>query len=171
MKRILGIDPGYDRLGVAILEKKSNTEYEVIFSDCLESDRKKEINERIFLFGKELKKIIEKYKPTELAIEKLYFTSNQKTVMGVSEARGAIIYLTQEMGLKVFEYTPLQIKIAMTGYGKADKNQVYFMLQKILKIKDSPSVVALAEHRNKPKKLDDEYDAIAVAYTHSVSVK
>ncbi|MDD3940053.1 MAG: crossover junction endodeoxyribonuclease RuvC [Candidatus Pacebacteria bacterium] len=160
MKRILGIDPGYDRLGLAILEKKSNTEYEVIYSDCLESDRKKEISERIFIFGKELKKIIEKYKPSELAIEKLFFTNNQKTVMGVSEARGAIIFLAQVLGLKIFEYTPLQIKIAMTGYGKADKNQVYFMLQKILKIKV-----------NKAKKLDDEYDAIAVAYTHGISVK
>lgn len=160
MKRILGIDPGYDRLGLAILEKKSNTEYEVIYSDCLESDRKKEISERIFIFGKELKKIIEKYKPSELAIEKLFFTNNQKTVMGVSEARGAIIFLAQVLNLKIFEYTPLQIKIAMTGYGKADKNQVYFMLQKILKIKV-----------NKAKKLDDEYDAIAVAYTHGISVK
>ncbi|HPX52344.1 MAG TPA: crossover junction endodeoxyribonuclease RuvC [Candidatus Paceibacterota bacterium] len=160
MKRILGIDPGYDRLGLAILEKKSNTEYEVIYSDCLESDRKKEISERIFIFGKELKKIIGKYKPSELAIEKLFFTNNQKTVMGVSEARGAIIFLAQVLNLKIFEYTPLQIKIAMTGYGKADKNQVYFMLQKILKIKV-----------NKAKKLDDEYDAIAVAYTHGISVK
>lgn len=80
--------------------------------------------------------------------------------MGVSEARGAIIFLAQVLNLKIFEYTPLQIKIAMTGYGKADKNQVYFMLQKILKIKV-----------NKAKKLDDEYDAIAVAYTHGISVK
>ncbi|MEA4910870.1 Crossover junction endodeoxyribonuclease RuvC [bioreactor metagenome] len=160
MKRILGIDPGYDRLGVCVLEKISNTEYKILYSVCLESNRKEEISERIFKFGKELKKIILKYKPTELAIEKLFFTTNQKTVMGVSEARGAIIYLSQDLGLKIYEYTPLQIKIAVTGYGKADKNQVYFMLQKILKLKDSQA-----------KKLDDEYDAIAVAYTHSVSVK
>lgn len=106
MKRILGIDPGYDRLGLAILEKKSNTEYEVIYSDCLESDRKKEISERIFIFGKELKKIIEKYKPSELAIEKLFFTNNQKTVMGVSEARGAIIFLAQVLNLKILNILP-----------------------------------------------------------------
>lgn len=159
-KIILGIDPGYDRLGVSILEKKPNADYKVLFSNCLESNRKKEIGERIFDFGKELKKIILKYNPAELAIEKLFFTTNQKTVMGVSEARGAIIYLSQDLGLKVYEYTPLQIKIALTGYGKADKNQVYFMLQKVLKLK-----------AEKEKKLDDEYDAIAVAYTHGVSIK
>lgn len=160
MKRILGIDPGYDRLGICVLEKESNNDYKVIFSTCLESNRKKEIYERIFLFNKELEKIIAKYSPTELAIEKLFFTSNQKTVMGVSEARGAIIYLAQNLGLKIYEYTPLQIKIALTGYGKADKNQVYSMLKNILKLKD-----------NSQKKLDDEHDAIAVAYTHGVCLK
>lgn len=159
-KIILGIDPGYDRLGVCVLEKISNTEYKILFSICLESDKKKEISERIFKFGKEIKKIILKYKPVDLAIEKLFFTTNQKTVMGVSEARGAIIYLAQDLGLKIYEYTPLQIKIALTGYGKAEKDQVYFMLKNILKIKGE-----------KPKKLDDENDAIAVAYTHAVSLK
>lgn len=159
MKKILGIDPGYDRLGVCILEKKSNNNYEVLFSTSLESDRGEEISKRIFIFGKELEKIISKYEPNELSIEKLFFTKNQKTFTGVSEARGAIIYLAQNLKLKIYEYTPLEIKIAVTGYGKADKNQVYFMLQKILKLKE-----------NKTKKLDDEYDAIAVAYTHAVSV-
>jgi crossover junction endodeoxyribonuclease RuvC len=158
MKIILGIDPGYDRLGVCVLEKVSNSECRLLYSECLESDRKKEINERIFIFGKELEKIIKKYKPVELAIEKLFFTNNQKTVMGVSETRGAIIYLSQKLNLKVNEYTPLQIKIALTGYGKADKDQVYFMLNNILKL-----------DTKKDKKLDDEYDAIAVAYTHSIS--
>lgn len=159
-KTILGIDPGYDRLGICILEKISNVENKIIFSTCLESDRKKEINERIFVFGKELEKIIKKYNPNELSIEKLFFTTNQKTVMGVSESRGAIIFLCQNLGLKIFEYTPLQIKMALTGYGKADKNQVYFMLKNIFKLKE-----------NKEKKLDDEYDAVAVAYTHSISHK
>ncbi len=158
-KIILGIDPGYDRVGICILEKISNTESKILFSTCLESDRKKEINERIFIFGKEIENIIKKYNPTELAIEKLFFTTNQKTVMGVSEARGAIIYLSQIHKLKIFEYTPLQIKIALTGYGKADKNQVYFMLKNIFKFNGNI------------KKIDDEYDAVAIAYTHFISVK
>ncbi len=160
MKIVLGIDPGYDRLGVAILEVDNKQNINILMTTCLESDRKKEINQRIYLFNQELIKIIQKYKPTELSIEKLFFTNNQKTVMGVSESRGAIIYLAQSLNLKVFEYTPLQIKIALTGYGKATKNQIYFMLQKIFKIK------AVSK-----KNLDDEYDAVAVAYTHLVSKK
>ena len=159
-KIILGIDPGYDRMGVCVLEKTSNIENKILYSECLESDKKKEINERIFEIGKEVKKIIKKYNPTELAIEKLFFTTNQKTVMGVSEARGAVIFLSQDLGLKIFEYTTLQIKIALTGYGKAEKDQIYFMLKQLLKI-----------NKNEKKKIDDEYDAIAVAYTHSISVK
>jgi len=160
MKTILGIDPGYDRMGVSIIEKESNTKYKILFSTCLESDRKMEINKRIFSIGKEIKKIIQKYNPTELAIEKLFFTTNQKTVMGVSEARGAVIYLAQDLGLKVAEYTPLEIKMAITGYGKADKSQVYFMIKQIFKTEKELN-----------KKLDDEYDAIAVGYTHLISVK
>lgn len=160
MKTILGIDPGYDRVGICILEKKSVNENKIIFSECFETNKKKEIHERIFEICKNLEKIILKYSPNELSIEKLFFTNNQRTVMGVSEARGAIIYLAQRLNLKISEYTPLQIKVALTGYGKATKDQIYFMLKKILKITD----------KNK-KNLDDEYDAIAVAYTHSVSQK
>ena len=160
MKIILGIDPGYDRMGICIIEKETNTKYKIVYSTCLESDRKMEINKRIFEIGKEIKKIIQKYNPIELAIEKLFFTTNQKTVMGVSEARGSVIYIAQDLGLKVAEYTPLQIKIAITGYGKADKNQVYFMIKQIFK-----------SEKEMNKKLDDEYDAIAVAYTHLISVK
>lgn len=158
-KIILGIDPGYDRLGICVLEKKSQTENNLLFSACLESQRTKDLNQRIFDLNQKIKKIIVKWQPTELAIEKLFFTTNQKTVMGVSEARGAIIYLAQTLNLKVFEYTPLQIKIALTGYGKADKDQVKFMVKKILAL----DVVG--------GNLDDEYDAIACALTHSASVK
>ncbi len=160
MKIILGIDPGYGRVGISVLEKESTVKYKILYSTCLESDRKMEINKRIFEIGKKIKRIIEKYNPTELAIEKLFFTTNQKTVMGVSEARGAIIYLAQDLGLNVSEYTPLQIKIAITGYGKADKNQVYFMIKQLFNL-----------DKNNLKKLDDEYDAIAIGYTHLISTK
>jgi crossover junction endodeoxyribonuclease RuvC len=159
-KIILGIDPGYDRMGVCVLEKVSNNENKILFSVCLESNKKDDLNERIYQIGKELEKIILKYKIEELAIEKLFFTTNQKTAMGVAESRGAVIFLCKNLKVKIFEYTPLQIKSALTGYGKADKNQVYFMLNKILKL----------EQKLK-KQYDDEYDAIAVAYTHSISVK
>lgn len=159
-KIILGIDPGYDRMGIGILEKISNTECRILHSTCLQSDKKKDINDRIFIFSKEVEKLIKKYKCTNLAIEKLFFTNNQKTVMGVSESRGAIIYIAKNLGLDIAEYTPLQIKIAITGYGRADKEQVYFMLSKVLKMDKKTN-----------KNLDDEYDAIAVAYTEAVSNK
>ena len=158
-KIILGIDPGYDRLGICILEKTSTGENKLIYSHCLESDRKQELHERIFYLCIELKKIILNYNPVELSIEKLFFTTNQKTVMGVSETRGAIIFLCKTLSLKIFEYTPLQIKIALTGYGKATKEQVNFMVKNILQL------VTLS------KKRDDEYDAIALAITHSASLK
>lgn len=158
IKIILGIDPGYDRLGVSVLEKKDK-EAKILFSVCLLSNKKEEISERIYNLLKELKKIIQTYKPEELSIENLFFTTNQKTAMSVAETRGAIIFLAKDLGLKIFEYTPLQIKMALTGYGKADKNQIYFMLNQIFKLE------------NKNKKLDDEYDAIAVGYTHIVSSK
>ncbi|MFO0743909.1 MAG: crossover junction endodeoxyribonuclease RuvC [Candidatus Paceibacterota bacterium] len=159
-KIILGIDPGYDRMGVCVLEKINNTENKILFSVCLESNKKDDLNERIFQIGKELEKIIIKYSVDELAIEKLFFTTNQKTAMGVAESRGAVIFLCKNLKVKIFEYTPLQIKNALTGYGKADKNQVYFMLDKILKLNNKLN-----------KKYDDEYDAIAIAYTHSISIK
>ena len=102
--------------------------------------------------GEEVEKIIKKYKPEVLAIEKLYFTTNQKTVMGVSEARGAIIYCASHLGLKICEYTPPQIKVAVTGYGKADKSMVMNMVPKLINM-------------NIPTNSDDELDAIAVGLT------
>ncbi|MCX6755818.1 MAG: crossover junction endodeoxyribonuclease RuvC, partial [Candidatus Nomurabacteria bacterium] len=92
------------------------------------------------------------YKPTALAIEKLFFTTNQKTVMGVAEARGVIVYSAIKHGLKIFEYTPPQIKIAVTGYGKSDKSAVMSMVPKLIKIE-------------KIIKSDDELDAIAIGLT------
>lgn len=156
---VLGIDPGYDRLGVSILEKQNN-KFSILFSTCLISNKKEDVNQRIFNLLKDLKKIIVEYKPKELSIEKLFFTTNQKTAMGVAETRGAVIYLSKDLGLEVSEYTPLQIKSALTGYGKADKSQINFMLNQIFKFTEKNT-----------RKLDDEYDAIAVGYTHLISTK
>ncbi len=149
--RIIGIDPGYGRLGVAIVEKKNGAE-RVIFSTCLTTDKKMGMPARYLSLGQELERLIKKYDPEKLAIEKLFFTTNQKTASQVSEVRGFIIYLAAKSGLAVLEYTPLQIKSTITGYGKADKNQVIDMVKRLVKLDDS-------------KKPDDEYDAIAVALT------
>jgi crossover junction endodeoxyribonuclease RuvC len=129
--RILGIDPGYERLGVAVLEKnKGDKKEKVIFSECFKTSSKLDFSERLLLIGDEVNKIIKKYKPEILSIETLFLTTNQKTVMHVAEARGVILYEAIKNDLKIFEASPLQIKMATTGYGKADKNQVIKMTEK-----------------------------------------
>jgi len=150
--RVLAVDPGYEKMGVAILEKHNSKEI-LLFSECFKTDRKLPANERLCALGKEIEKVIESYKPEALAIEKLFFTENQKTVMRVSEARGVIIYEATRAGLSVFEYTPLEVKVAITSYGRSEKNQIKFMVEKLVKV-------------NKKIKEDDEYDAIALGLTY-----
>lgn len=157
--RVIGIDPGYDRLGVAILEKKQGKEF-MLFSDCLQTDKKQLLSERVFKLGREIEQLIKKWSPDALAIEKLFFTTNQKTAMGVSETKGVLTYIARAAGLSVNEYTPLQIKIAITGYGKATKDQVTYMLNQLIRLGEKNNI-----------KHDDEFDAIAVALTHLVSRK
>lgn len=158
----MGVDPGYARVGLAIIDKKA-TEENLIFSHCLKTSRSLPFRDRLYCIGSEIGRIIKKYKPDSLAIETLIFNTNQKTVMRVSEARGVVIYVASLSKIPVYEYTPLQIKIAVTGYGRAPKAQVTTMIQKLINIKDL----------DKPgqKKLDDEYDAIAVGLTHSAHVR
>jgi len=150
---ILGIDPGFEKLGCAIL-KKSPGRDELIYSICLVSNRKLLHEERLFALGKELEKIMNKYQPDILAIEKLFFTKNQKTAIRVAEAHGMILFLAASKKIPVKEFTPLEIKIALTGYGKADKRQIQEMARMILKLKKIP-------------RSDDEVDAIACAITCS----
>lgn len=155
--KILGIDPGFERLGIAILEKNGKKET-VLFSECFKTSAKLEFSERLNLIGEEVKKIIKKYGPKVLAIETLFFTTNQKTVMHVAEARGVVIYECAKAGMKIFEASPPQIKIATTGYGKANKEQVMKMVRLLVDIE-------------KTKKSDDELDAIAIALTASACLK
>ncbi len=157
--RVIGIDPGYERLGVAVLEK-SGEKNVTLFSTCLKTSKEMTLSERYFELGKNVLKIIKEWSPEALAIEKLFFTKNQKTVMGVSETKGAITYIARSLGLRVYEYTPLQIKIAVVGYGKATKDQVMYMLKCIFKL-----------GRKGLTNQDDEFDAIAVALTCLVSEK
>jgi crossover junction endodeoxyribonuclease RuvC len=149
--RILAIDPGYGRCGVAVLEKAGGKEH-LIFSECVETSSKTPFPVRLAEVVARCKQAIEREKPAEMSIEKLYFATNQKTAMQVAEVRGALIALAAQHGLPVYEYTPMQVKAAL-GYGKADKKQVTKMLHMLVKI-------------NKPIKHDDEYDAIAVGVTH-----
>ena len=151
--KIIAIDPGYERLGIAILEKEAaGSKERLVFSECFRTDAKLPIHERILLIGKEVERIIDEHEPVFLAIENLFFENNQKTAMAVSETRGAIIYECMKQGLSVREYTPIQIKVAVTGYGKAKKEDVLFMTRKLIALPDK-------------KMLDDEVDAIAIGIT------
>ncbi len=164
--RILGIDPGYERLGIAVLEKnktakpfdKAQGKETVLFSECFKTSAKLEFSERLNLIGEEVKRVIKKYKPEVLAIETLFLNTNQKTVMRVAEARGVTIYEASRAGLKIFEASPPQIKIATAGYGRANKEQIIKMVKILVKINNS-------------KTSDDELDAIAIALTAFAHLK
>jgi len=149
--RTIGIDPGYERCGIAVVEKINSKEV-LLFSDCTSTGKDLPIGERLFEISTQIQKVIDDWKPDNMGIEKLFFSNNQKTAGAVNEARGMILSKAAENNLPVFEYTPAQIKVAVTGYGKSDKKQIIFMVPKLLKV-------------NKPIKYDDEYDAIAVALT------
>jgi crossover junction endodeoxyribonuclease RuvC len=154
--KILAVDPGYEKIGIAILEKNSGKE-ELVFSECFKTSRKISPQERLLSLGQEVMRVIEEYHPSALSIEKLFFEVNQKTAMLVSEARGVIIYEAVKAGLKIEEFTPLQVKVAVTSYGKSSKNQVKYMVDRLIKIKKSI-------------KEDDEYDAIALGLTYFACV-
>jgi len=149
--KVLAIDPGYGRCGVAVLTKENGKE-RLLFSECIETSSKTLFPERLITIVNECARVIAQEKPAILALEKLFFTTNQKTAMQVAEVRGALISLAAQHGLPVAEYTPMQVKAAL-GYGKADKKQIAKMLHMLVKIE-------------KPIKHDDEYDAIAVGVTH-----
>ena len=157
--RILGIDPGYERLGIAVLEKDKNSRKEkVVFSECFKTSAKLEFSERLKLIGEEVKNVIKKYKPEVLAIETLFLNTNHKTVMHVAEARGVVVYEAACAELKIFEASPPQIKIATTGYGRANKIQINKMVKILVDIDENI-------------KSDDELDAIAIALTAFAHLK
>ena len=149
--RVIAVDPGYDRLGVAVMEYQDQKET-LVFSTCLESDRTQPLPERLEALGKEFLKLINTYRPTALAIETLFFNQNQKTAIGVAQARGMLLYLAKADGCQIYEFGPQEIKVAITGYGKSDKAGVIDMIKRLI-----PTAPARA--------LDDEYDAIAVGIT------
>lgn len=150
--KILAIDPGYDRLGVAIVTKEKGQKEILVYSNCLVTNRNDSLHERIFSLGSALHKIIEEYKPDIMAIEKLYFSKNQKTALMVAEARGVILYEGMRGGLHIMELSPSDIKIAVTGYGSATKEAIFKMV---------PKLIAFPEK----EMLDDEVDAIAIGIT------
>ncbi len=148
---ILGIDPGTATTGFGIIQssKKSNdftlVDFGVITTKKTLGDAK-----RLKILADDLKKLIKKYKPDAVGVEKLFFTTNQKTVMTVSQARGVVLLICQTLNLPILEFTPLQVKSFICGYGKAEKKQVQYIIQKTFKLKSAP-------------RPDDAADALAIA--------
>ncbi len=151
---VLGIDPGYERLGIAIVEKKPEDKVGLLlYSSCFKTSSTLPFEDRLQLLGEEVERVIEQFQPNILSIEKLFFNSNQKTATNVAEARGVIIYEAKRALLEVFQFTPLQVKTSLSGYGRASKDQLTKMVNLLIKI-------------DKKISYDDEYDAIALCLTY-----
>ena len=154
--RVLAFDPGYERLGIAVVEKSKKEE--LVFSACLRTPATLTFAERLAQLGTEIEALIKTHAPDCVALENLYFETNAKTAMNVSAVRGMLLYIAARHGLAVHEYTPLQVKVAVAGSGRADKSAIALMVPKLLALPTG-------------KRLDDEMDAIAVGITCLASVR
>lgn len=150
--KVLAIDPGYDRMGVAILERDSTGREQLLFSTCIETNRGDNLPTRLHQLGTALTTIVTTHRPTCLAIETLYFNKNITTGIGVAQARGVALFIATSYQCQVYEFGPQEVKVAVTGYGNSDKAAVYSMAARL--ITNVPSAAK-----------DDEYDAIAVGIT------
>lgn len=156
--RILGIDPGTGILGFGVIDVDDRGKATLVDAGVIRTPVKQADSDRLFTIYDELKQIIEEAKPQVMAVEKLFFSQNVTTAMSVSQARGVVLLLGKQHGLELEEYTPQQIKQALTGYGRADKKQMQEMVRVILGLKDVP-------------KPDDCADALAAAICYSMTSK
>lgn len=154
---ILGIDPGYAIVGYGLVNSEKGN-FSVIDYGVITTPKDEAMPTRLAMIGDAMTKLIEKYKPDCVAVEELFFSNNQKTAINVAQARGVIVLTAINHCGKLYEYTPMQIKQAMTGWGKADKAQIQAMVTRLLKLKSTP-------------KPDDAADALAVALTHAQTNK
>ncbi|MDD2753284.1 MAG: crossover junction endodeoxyribonuclease RuvC [Candidatus Portnoybacteria bacterium] len=154
---ILGIDPGTARIGAGLIEYK-NKKAAIKCYDCFTTSTGDSTAARLDDLHKQLTRFIKKHKPDIMAVEELFFFKNQTTAIKVSQARGVILLAAAQQGLKIYEYTPLQIKRALTGYGRAEKNQIQQMVKMILNLKEIP-------------RPDDAADALAIAVCCAHSLK
>lgn len=161
---VLAIDPGYGRCGWAILKKSSIPNYkiqngiELVCCDLIETNRNKDLEDRLKEIYDSIDYLIKKYKPSQLAIESLFWFKNAKTAMAVAQARGVIIVVAKNNLLEVSEYTPLQVKSAVVGYGKASKDQIIKLIKMHLGNQTCPVQ-------------DDTADAVAIGLTHLQTIK
>ncbi len=149
---ILGIDPGYAIVGWGVVEYE-HSRFKVLGYGAITTEANTPFPERLQIIYNDMCYLFEKYKPDAMSMEKLFYNSNQKTVIDVAQARGVITLSAQMHGKDIFEYTPLQVKQSVTGYGRAEKKQVMEMTKSILGLKEVP-------------KPDDTADALAMAICH-----
>ncbi len=154
---ILGIDPGTATTGYGVVRNRKS-ELRVLDYGCIFTDPKLDMPSRLSLIARNLRKIIKEYKPQVMAVENLFFFRNAKTAILVGQALGVVLFVGKSEKLEIFEFTPLQVKQAVVGYGRADKNQVQQMVKTILKMESIP-------------KPDDAADALAVAICCSSIMK
>lgn len=147
---ILGIDPGTATTGFGVIKKVSSGAFLVLDFGVITTKKTLSDAERLTILADDLVRLVKKYKPERAAVEKLFFTTNQKTVMTVAQARGVILLTLAQHNVAMHEFTPLQVKSTLCGYGKADKRQVQRMVQTTFKLKSIP-------------KPDDAADALAIA--------
>ena len=155
--RILGIDPGTGILGFGVIDVEQG-KAELVDAGVIRTPAKQDDAIRLQTIYEEISDIIADSKPKVMSVEKLFFVQNVTTGMTVAQARGVVLLAGQQAGLEIHEYTPLQIKQALTGYGHAEKKQIQEMVRVILKLKDVP-------------KPDDCADALAAAITHSMTAR
>lgn len=150
---IVGFDPGLATLGYGVIKKEAKRKPEMVDYGIISTPKDENLAVRLCMLEKGVKQVIDKFRPAEIAIEELFFAKNVKTGIAVAHARGVILLTANKECGKIFEYTPLQIKQALTGYGRADKNQIQQMVKSFLGLKAVP-------------KPDDAADALAVALCH-----
>jgi crossover junction endodeoxyribonuclease RuvC len=149
--RIFGIDPGYERLGLTIIERAGAIDT-VLSLSCLRTPKTKSHEERLILIGNHVSELIAQWHPDAIALEKLFFSTNVKTALLVAEVRGVLRYVATLHHIRLFEYSPAEVKIAVTGHGRSDKRDVEKMVNKLIHIERSDVI-------------DDEFDAVAIALT------
>jgi crossover junction endodeoxyribonuclease RuvC len=156
--RILGIDPGTGILGFGVIEVDKRGKAQLVDAGVIRTPVKEDDAVRLQTIHEELTDIITNTKPQEMAVEKLFFVQNVTTAMTVAQARGVVLLAGMQNGLKIAEYTPLQVKQALTGYGRAEKKQIQEMVRIVLKLKEIP-------------KPDDAADALACAICHTMTMR
>lgn len=154
---ILGVDIGIAITGIGVVEKQGNN-INYIYHTAIETHKSLPIPERLQILYNEFNKIVLEYKPVLAAVEELFFFKNAKTIIPVGEARGVVMLALQQQGLLIEEYTPLEVKQAVSSYGRADKKQVQAMVKMLYNLKEIP-------------KPDDAADALAIAWCAAASIK